>query len=70
MDPGGYTFKMILLLWGIAALTYGISRFFFIEAFELCDGQSSLEELQENENPSIFQRGKYLYDLFLIRMAS
>ena len=36
-DVGGYTFKMILLLWGIAALTYGISRFFFIEAFELSD---------------------------------
>ena len=34
---GGYTFEEILLLWGIAAMTYGISRFFFIEAFDLSD---------------------------------
>lgn len=32
---GGYTFKQVLLLWGMAALTYGISRFFFKDAFEL-----------------------------------
>ena len=32
---GGYTFKQVLLLWGMAALTYGISRFFFKDAFGL-----------------------------------
>ena len=26
---GGYTFKQVLLLWGIAAGTYGFSHFFF-----------------------------------------
>ena len=36
-DIGGYTFKDIMLLWGMAALTYGISRFFFRDAFELSD---------------------------------
>ena len=36
-DVGGYTFKQVLLLWGMAALTYGISRFFFIESFDLSD---------------------------------
>ena len=36
-NVGGYTFKQVLLLWGMAALTYGISRFFFKEAFELSD---------------------------------
>ncbi len=36
-EVGGYSFNQILLLWGIAALTYGVSRFFFIEAFDLCD---------------------------------
>jgi len=32
---GGYTLKEVLLLWGFAALTYGISRFFFMKAFTL-----------------------------------
>jgi len=36
-DVGGYSFKQIILLWGFAALSYGISRFFFREAFELSD---------------------------------
>lgn len=36
-DVGGYTFKQVLLLWGIAAMTYGISRFFFKDAFELSE---------------------------------
>ena len=36
-DIAGYSFKDIMLLWGIAALTYGISRFFFKDAFELSD---------------------------------
>ena len=34
---GGYTFKGVVILWGIAAITYGISRFFFINAFYLSD---------------------------------
>ena len=34
-EVGGYTFKQVLLLWGLAALVYGISRFFFRESFEL-----------------------------------
>lgn len=34
---GGYSFKQIILLWGFAALTYGISRFFFIDSFDLSD---------------------------------
>lgn len=36
-DVGGYTFKQVLLLWGIAAGTYGVSRFFFKKAFSLSD---------------------------------
>ena len=36
-NVGGYTFKQVLLLWGIAASTYGFSRFFFKKAFSLCD---------------------------------
>ena len=36
-NVGGYSFKQILLLWGMAALTYGISRFFFRNAFELSE---------------------------------
>ena len=36
-DVGGYTFKQVLLLWGMAALVYGISRFFFREAFDLSE---------------------------------
>ena len=34
---GGYTFKEIMLLWGIAASTYGVSRAFFDSAFKLSD---------------------------------
>ena len=34
-DVGGYSFKQVLLLWGIAALSYGLSRFFFKESFTL-----------------------------------
>ena len=34
---GGYSFKQVLLLWGIAASTYGISRFFFKKAFYLSE---------------------------------
>ena len=36
-DVGGYSFGQVLLLWGMAAFTYGISRFFFKDAFELVD---------------------------------
>ncbi len=36
-DMGGYTFKQVLLLWGISAGTYGVSRFFFKKAFELSE---------------------------------
>lgn len=36
-NVGGYTFKQVLLLWGIAASTFGISRFFFKKAFSLSD---------------------------------
>lgn len=32
---GGCTFKEVLILWGIASGTYGISRFFFKNAFRL-----------------------------------
>jgi len=32
---GGYTFKQVLLLWGLAAGVYGVSRFFFKRAFSL-----------------------------------
>ena len=34
-NVGGYTFKQILLLWGIAAGTYGFSHFFFENAYDL-----------------------------------
>lgn len=34
---GGYNFKQVLLLWGLAAGTYGFSRFFFCKAFSLSD---------------------------------
>ena len=34
---GGYSFRQVLLLWGIAASTYGISRFFFKKAFSLSE---------------------------------
>ena len=36
-DVGGYSFKQVLLLWGMAAMTYGISRFFFKESFDLSE---------------------------------
>lgn len=36
-DVGGYTFNQILLLWGIAASTYGFSHFFFKKSFSLSD---------------------------------
>lgn len=34
---GGYTFKQVLLLWGFAAGTYGVSHFFFKRVFSLSD---------------------------------
>lgn len=34
---GGYTFKQVLLLWGIAAGTYGVSHFFFKDAYNLSE---------------------------------
>lgn len=34
---GGYTFKEVMLLWGIAAGTYGVSHFFFEKAYTLAD---------------------------------
>lgn len=36
-NVGGYTFKQVILLWGLAAGTFGVSRFFFKEAFTLSD---------------------------------
>ena len=36
-DVGGYTLKEVLLLWGLAASTFGLSRFFFKEAFNLTE---------------------------------
>ncbi len=36
-DIGGYTMKQVFLLWGLAAMTYGFSRFFFKKAFSLAD---------------------------------
>ncbi|MBP5679192.1 MAG: ABC-2 family transporter protein [Bacilli bacterium] len=36
-DVGGYTFKQVILLWGMASFTYGISRFFFRDSFELSE---------------------------------
>ena len=36
-NVGGYTFKQVILLWGLAAGTFGTSRFFFKEAFNLSD---------------------------------
>lgn len=32
---GGYTFNQVMLLWGIAAVTYGFSHFFFKNAYKL-----------------------------------
>lgn len=34
---GGYTLKTVILLWGFASATYGVSRFFFKNAFNLSD---------------------------------
>lgn len=34
---GGYTFKEVLLLWGLASSTFGFSRFFFKNAFYLSE---------------------------------
>lgn len=34
---GGYSLKEVILLWGMAASTFGISRFFFNSAFKLSD---------------------------------
>ncbi|MBR3132966.1 MAG: ABC-2 family transporter protein [Clostridia bacterium] len=36
-DIGGYTFKQVLLLWGIAASTYGFAHFSFKKAFSISD---------------------------------
>lgn len=36
-NVGGYSFEQVLLLWGIAASTYGVAHFFFKKAFELSD---------------------------------
>lgn len=36
-DLGGYSFKQVLLLWGAAAMTYGIAHFFFKECFDLSE---------------------------------
>lgn len=36
-NVGGYTFKEVMLLWGIAAGTYGVSHFFFEKAYDLAD---------------------------------
>lgn len=36
-NVGGYSFKMVLLLWGLAAGTYGVSHFFFKRAYQLTD---------------------------------
>lgn len=36
-DVGGYTFNQILLLWAIAASTYGFSHFIFKKSYSLSD---------------------------------
>lgn len=36
-NVGGYTFNQVMLLWGIAASTYGFSHFFFKKAYSLSD---------------------------------
>jgi len=36
-DVGGYTFKQVLLLWGVAASTFGFAHFFFKKAFDLSE---------------------------------
>ena len=34
-DVGGYQFEQVFYLWGMAAFTYGVSHFFFKEAYSL-----------------------------------
>ena len=36
-NVGGYSFNQVMLLWGMAAGTYGVSRFFFKKAFNLSE---------------------------------
>ena len=36
-NVGGYEFKQVLLLWGMAAGVYGISRFFLYKSFDLSE---------------------------------
>lgn len=36
-EIGGYTLKEVILLWGLAAGTFGISHIFFYKAFEIPD---------------------------------
>ena len=36
-DIGGFTMKQVFLLWGLSAMTYGFSRFFFKKAFTLSE---------------------------------
>ena len=52
-DIGGYEFREVLLLWGMAAGTYGISRFFFRNAFRLSDtiwgNYGELHEVMEGD---------------------
>lgn len=36
-NVGGYEFKEVMLLWGMGAGTYGVSRFFFDRAFNLSE---------------------------------
>lgn len=36
-DMGGYNFKQVLLLWGMAAGVYGVSHFFFKKCFSLSE---------------------------------
>lgn len=36
-DMGGYSFRQVMLLWGIAATGYGFAHFFFSGAFDLAD---------------------------------
>lgn len=36
-DVGGYTFDQVLLLWGIAAATYGVAHLFFKKAFSISE---------------------------------
>ena len=36
-DMGGYSIKQVLLLWGFASFSYGVSHFFFKKAYTLHD---------------------------------